>query len=257
MTGCSKISEECAHCYAEALSLRYGWTRHPWTEPNAAINVQERPERLKLPGKFKLASDDIPHPRYPIRVFVNSMSDMFHERVNDGFLRQVFAVMNMLPDRIFQVLTKRPERAAEWPGPWTDNIWLGTTCGHERTRHRIDTLRTTAAAIKFVSIEPLLTALPALDLTGIDQILVGGESGPGFRPMSMDWARDLRDQAAAKNVAYFFKQDASFRTESRCYLVEADGRCMEYRQFPNCLTPPREVRPDNEMKHRELFRVVA
>ena len=258
-TGCSKVSEECAHCYAETLSLRRGWTKLPWTVPNAAVNVTVHYDRLKAPFRMRLDPGEEPHPRYPIRVFVNSMSDMFHAQVPDGFLAEVFYVMNH-PDnagRVFQVLTKRPERAAEWPGPWGPNIWLGTTCGHERTRHRIATLTRAKARVKFVSIEPLLTRLPKLNLTGIDQILVGGESGGGYRPMRMEWARELRDAAAAQRVAYFFKQDSAFRTETRCYLVEADGRCMQYRQFPGCFTPAVEVEPDNPAKHLELFPILS
>jgi protein gp37 len=237
------------------LSLRRGWTKKPWTEPNAAQNVTVHQDRLRFPYRCNLERADVPHPRYPIRIFVNSMSDLFHRQVPDTFLRDVFTVMNdpLNRGRVFQVLTKRPERAADWPGPWGPNIWLGTSCGDARTRFRIDHLRRAGAQVKFISMEPLLTSLLPVDLTGIDQVLIGGESGPGYRPMKMEWARELRDECAGLGVAYFFKQDSAFRTETRCYLVEEDGRCMQYRQFPGEFTPAVEVEPDNLKKHREVF----
>lgn len=254
-TGCSKVSEECQKCYAATLSLRRGWTKLPWTHANAAQNVTVHYDRLKFPFKVKLDADQIAHPRYPIRIFVNSMSDLFHDQVPDDFIAEVFHVMNHPQNagRVFQVLTKRPERAARWPGPWGPNIWQGTTCGHAHTKHRIDALRDCGAHTKFVSAEPLLTDIVPLNLRGIDQVIVGGESGPGYRPMDMAWARRVRDACAEQGVAYFFKQDAAFRTETRCYLVEEDGRCMQYRQFPRELTAPVEVEPDNEKYHVNHF----
>src|SRR5579863_3513612 len=262
-TGCSKpvetdsetgkrfISPECQHCYAETLSLRRGWTLKPWTGPNAKENVRVHEDRLRFPYSVKLAPGDVPHPVYPIRIFVNSMSDLFHAEVPDSFIASVFSVMNDPANagRIFQVLTKRPERAATWPGPWGKNIWMGTTCGHEKTKHRIDYLRQCKAHVRFISAEPLLTSLMPLDLTGIHQVITGGESGGGYRPMKMTWVREIRDACAAAKVAMFAKQDAAFRTETRCYLVEEDGTCKQYRQMPGYLIDPIIVQPDNPKHH--------
>src|ERR1019366_8484218 len=183
-TGCHKLSEECVNCYAETVSLNKGFSKLPWTATNAAENVVEHPERLNDPRRFNMGgqySEQQP-PRYPIKIFVDSMSDLFHDQVSDAFIEQVFGVMTDLAHRhrIFQIATKRPERAAKWPGPWTPNIWMGVTCGHYKSKPRIDVLRGCAAHVKFISAEPLLTSLKPLDLTGIDWIIAGGESGTGF-----------------------------------------------------------------------------
>jgi protein gp37 len=257
-TGCSKVSEECAHCYAETLSLRRGWTTKPWTVPNAPDNVRIHPDRLRFPFKVKLDPGDLVHAKYPLRIFVNSMSDLFHPEVPDDFIAETFEVMNHPANagRIFQVLTKRPERAAQWPGPWGPNIWMGTTCGHRNTMHRIDALRATAAQVRFVSGEPLLTPLAGLNLAGIHQVIAGGESGAGYRPMDMAWCREIRDAAVSQGAAFFFKQDAAFRTETRCYLVEADGSCWQWRQFPHDLSPPVQVQPDSEKYHGQHFHIL-
>jgi protein gp37 len=272
-TGCSKpietdpvtgkryISPECEHCYAETLSIRRGWTQKPWTEPNAKENVTIHPDRLKAAFKFNLDREQLEtvHPKYPIRVFVNSMSDLFHREVPDDFIHEVFHVMNHPKNygRVFQVLTKRPERAAEWPGPWGPNIWMGTTSGDARTRFRIDHLRRCPAQVRFISVEPLLTSMVPINLAGIHQLIVGGESGPGFRPMQMHWARELRDACLEQKVPFFFKQSDSFRTETRCYLVETDGRCFEWRQMPHDFSPPVEVEPDNPAFHRKHFQILT
>ena len=271
-TGCSKpievdpetgkkfISPECEHCYAEALSLRRGWTKNHWTEPNAELNVTIHPDRLAAAFKFNLDAEQLAkaHPKYPIRVFVNSMSDLFHRLVPDEFIWQVFAVMNdpRNAGRIFQVLTKRPERAAEWPGPWGPNIWMGTTSGDARTKFRIDHLRRCAAMVRFISVEPLLSSMVPIDLSGIHQVIVGGESGPGFRPMEMMWARELRDACVEQGCAFFFKQSDAYRTETRCYLVEENGRCYEWRQMPGELSAPVEVQPDNAAFHQKHFHIL-
>jgi len=271
-TGCSKpietdpdtgkrfISPECLHCYAETLSLRRGWTKKPWTDPNAKDNVRFHPERLKAAFNFKLDADQQlnPHPKYPIRIFVNSMSDLFHREVPDDFIADVFHVMNHPKNygKIFQVLTKRPERAAEWPGPWGPNIWMGTTSGDARTRFRIDHLRRVGAGTRFISVEPLLTSMVPVDLTGIHQVIVGGESGNGYRPMNMLWARELRDACVEQHVPFFFKQDAAALTERRCYLVEEDGSCWQWRQFPRDFSAPLRVEPDDPRRHAQMFPIL-
>ena len=205
VTGCSKVSPGCAHCYAETLSLRFGWSRRPWLPQYASENVVLHPERLDQPLRW----------RQPRRVFVNSMSDLFHELVPDVFIHEVFDRMSQADWHTFQVLTKRPERMADVvrtyyargrrPGP-LPHVWLGTSIENDRWTGRADALRTTPAALRFVSAEPLIGPLPSLDLTDIDWIIVGGESGRGARPMDPAWARQLRDRSLAVGTAFFFKQ---------------------------------------------------
>lgn len=205
VTGCSKVSPGCAHCYAETLSLRFGWSRIPWAPENAAANVILHPERLDQPL----------HWRQPRRVFVNSMSDLFHELVPDAFIYQVFDRMAEAPWHSYQLLTKRPERMAEVVSSYyaerptakpMAHIWLGTSIENDRWTGRADALRRTPAAVRFISAEPLLGPLPSLDLTAIDWLIVGGESGAGARRMHPEWAVNLRDRAIALDVAFFFKQ---------------------------------------------------
>jgi protein gp37 len=229
----------------------------PGTAKNASENVVVHPERLQDPRRFNMGGQYSAqkHPKYPIKVFVNSMSDLFHDQVPDAFIQQVFNVMTD-PDhshRVFQILTKRGERAAKWPGPWTPNIWMGVTCGHRDSKHQIDTLRGCAAKVKFVSAEPLLTSLSPLNLSGIDWIIVGGESGSGYRPMEMSWAREVRDAAVAQGAAFFYKQDSSGASSKRKYLVEEDGSCWQWLQYPDYLVPPLRVEPDSLKTHLKLF----
>lgn len=217
VTGCSKVSAGCVNCYAERISLRFKRSEHPWTHPFAAQNVKLHPERLKMPYTW----------RKPRRVFVNSMSDLFHELVPDDFIAEVFAVMVDLPQHTFQILTKRPERMAAWPGPWPANVWAGTSVEDRRVIGRIDQLRQCPAAVRFISFEPLIGAVGEVDLSGIHWAIVGGESGPGYRPMDVAWARELRDQCLDQEVAFFFKQSAGPRTEM---APELDGVLWE--QYP-------------------------
>ena len=218
VSGCSKVSPGCANCYAEALTKRYagrpGWPAEfkPWTPENAPENVVLHPDKLDLPLHWKK----------PRRVFVNSMSDLFHEAVPDEFVRDVFNVMACCPQHTFQVLTKRPYSMYRHVNEWLrfqdgtespagtvqplPNIWLGVSVENQHWADiRIDELRRTPAAVHFLSCEPLLAPL-VLDLDGIQWVVVGGESGPKRREMNLDWARSLRDQCRAAGVAYFFKQ---------------------------------------------------
>ena len=226
-TGCSRVSEGCRFCYAETLSLRFGWSKKPWTAANAAENVLLHPERLRHPYRWKT----------PSRVFVNSMSDLFHEAIPDDFLTAVFSVMNDLPQHTFQILTKRPERAAAWSGPWAPNIWMGTSVEDERALHRIAALRRCPASTRFLSCEPLLGPLPHLDLAGIHWAIVGGESGRHMtrhpeRWMEHAWAREIRDLCGATGVPFFFKQSSGLRTEMGVELIEIDGSRAKHQQFP-------------------------
>jgi protein gp37 len=248
-------SPECCRCYAEGLSNKKGWTPKPWLECHAEENVQLHPERFREIGKLPACSMKLP-PSERERVFICSMGDIFHERVPDAFLRELWDWLLKYP-HIYQLLTKRPERAAEWPGPWPDHIWLGTTCGHPVTKWRIEYLRRSQAKVRFLSVEPLLASMLPIDLNGIHQVIVGGESGDGHRKMEMAWARELRDECARMGVAYFYKQDSSLKAGARPYLVEEDGRCMQYRQFPGEMTAPVLVKPSKTKPRRELLPILG
>lgn len=221
VTGCSRISDGCRNCYAERLSLEKGWSKLPWTFANVVQNIVLHPDRLRKPYSYKPGA----------RCFVNSMSDLFHDAVPDDFIAQIFAVMADNPQVTFQCLTKRPERAANW-NTWPANVWMGTSIEDNRVAGRADNLRECGAAIKFLSIEPLLGPVDQVELTGIDWVIVGGESGPGFRKLQMEWARDLRDRCENAGIAFFFKQDSAYRTETRTYIVEPDGSHTTIQQYP-------------------------
>jgi protein gp37 len=196
ITGCTKISPGCKHCYAERMADRLQAMGHQNYRNGFALTLQ--PQMLELPLRWKT----------PQTIFVNSMSDLFHESVPIEYIELVFDVMRRAHWHRFQVLTKRSEQLAELAPqlPWEPHIWMGVSVESARYRGRIDELRRTGARIKFLSLEPLLGPLPELDLRGIHWVIVGGESGPGARPMKPAWARDLRDQCRRTRVPFFFKQ---------------------------------------------------
>lgn len=229
-TGCHKVSPGCENCYAEALSLRFGRSQKPWTAKNAPENVQLHPDRLRKPYTIKK----------PSRIFVNSMSDLFHPLIPDEFIAQVFAVMVDTPQHTYQILTKRPERAATWPGPWTPNIWMGASVEDQRRAdERIPHLLRCGATIKFLSCEPLLGPVDISAYAGrLDWVIVGGESGRGYRPMDHAWARGLRDQCIEASARYFFKQSAAPRTEMGTSLIEEDGSRTVWQQWPDSPAVP-------------------
>lgn len=198
VTARSKVSPGCAHCYAETLSLRFKWSMKPWLPSHAAENVVLHPERLEQPIRW----------RKPRLIFVNSMSDLFHEEVPDGFIATVFDVMVATERHVFQILTKRHERlAALAPDlPWPANVWLGVSVENRRWMHRVDALRPVPAAVRFISAEPLLGPLDGLDLTGIAWLIAGGESGLRHRPLRLEWLRGLRDACEQAGVPFFLKQ---------------------------------------------------
>jgi protein gp37 len=220
VTGCSKVSPGCAHCYAERLSLRFGTTRKPWLPWYAAENVQLHPERLDQPRRW----------RRPRMIFVNSMSDLFHERVPLSFVQQVFEVMVECERHVFQILTKRHERLVELAPelPWPENVWMGVSIENRRWVERAEALRAVPAAVCFISAEPLLGPLDGLDLRGIHWLIAGGESGPGYRPVHLEWLRQLRDDCAEAGVPFFFKQWGGIRPKSGGRAL--DGR--EYSEMP-------------------------
>ncbi|MCA1572683.1 MAG: phage Gp37/Gp68 family protein [Chloroflexi bacterium] len=273
--GCSRVSTGCKNCYAETLSLRHGQTKVPWTERNAAENVMLKPHKLREPlskaGPWK----------QPCRVFVNSMSDLFHEQIPDEYIARVWAVMAEASQHTFQVLTKRPERMRDVlrsPQFWEmvgiedfdplPHIWLGVSIENRKWVGRADVLRATPAAVRFISAEPLLGPLiydtaymepgtgayvpcwvdtpesgygtigggdcrtvyptPELDLTGIDWLIVGGESGSGHRPFDPQWARGLRDACRDSGTAYFFKQMGGARPGTKLEDLPEDLRIREF-----------------------------
>ena len=223
VTGCRKISPGCKHCYAERMSKRLHAAGMPKYRNGFAV-VTTHPDALDIPLRW----------RKPRAIFVNSMSDLFHDAVPDDFIRQVFAVMAQAHWHRYQVLTKRPERllALNETLPWPPQVWLGVSVESDRYVGRIDLLRQTDAAVKFLSLEPLLGPLPGLNLDGIDWVIVGGESGPGARPMDREWAADIRDQCLAASVPFHFKQWGGVFKKRNGRLL--DGR--EWNGFP--ITPP-------------------
>lgn len=195
VTGCTKVSPGCAHCYAETFAERFrGVPGHPYQQ---GFDLKLWPERIELPLHWKR----------PRTIFVNSMSDLFHAAVPDEFIIKVFDVMKRADWHTFQVLTKRPERVASMSAQllWAPNIWMGTSVENQRFTSRVTHLRQTGASVKFLSCEPLLGRLN-LNLDGIDWVIVGGESGHGARPMRADWAREIRAGCEAAGVPFFFKQ---------------------------------------------------
>lgn len=196
VTGCTKISPGCKHCYAERMAERL----HAMGQANYrnGFRLTLQPQMLDLPLSWKK----------PQTIFVNSMSDLFHQDVPLGYILQVFGVMRRAHWHRFQVLTKRSERLAELaPGlPWPSNVWMGVSVESDEYRERIDDLRAVPAKTRFLSLEPLLGPLHDLDLRGIHWVIVGGESGPRARPMEPAWATDLRDQCRRAGVPFFFKQ---------------------------------------------------
>ncbi len=194
--GCTKVSQGCKHCYAERM----------------AYDLKAKGIKIYADGfKLKLIPSRLNEPKAistPSLIFVNSMSDLFHDDVPDDYIQKVFTVMNECPQHTFQVLTKRPERlvALSHELLFTGNIWVGVSVENDTVLERMDLLKQVPAKVKWLSLEPLLGPLPNLDLDGIDWVVVGGESGEKFRTMEVDWARELRDQCVGKNVPFFFKQ---------------------------------------------------
>jgi protein gp37 len=221
VTGCSKVSPGCAHCYAETISLRFGRSRKPWLPENEMENVVLHPERLGQPLRWQR----------PRLIFVNSMSDLFHERVPLAFVRRVFDVMIEADQHVFQILTKRHELLAELAPrlPWPPNVWMGVSIENRRWIERADYLRRVPAAVRFISAEPLLGPLDGLDLSGIDWLIVGGESGVKHRPMQAEWATDLRGLCRRDGVPFFFKQWGGVRSKSGGRRL--DGRT--YSEMPD------------------------
>ena len=210
VTGCSKVSPGCKHCYAERLALRL----QAMGQPNYAngFTVALHDDVLERPLTW----------RKPQTIFVNSMSDLFHDRVPLAFIDRVFDVMCRASWHRFQILTKRHERLASVGQelPWPPNVWMGVSVESSLFRIRIDALRQVPAAVRFLSLEPLLGPLPGLNLDGIHWVIVGGESGPGARPMQPDWVVDIHEQCKAARVPFFFKQWGGVRKKRAGRLLQ-------------------------------------
>ena len=196
ITGCSKISDGCKNCYAERLSKRLVAMKNPRYINGFDVTIHS--DLIEAPKKWKT----------PRKIFVNSTSDLFHEKVPEQTILDIFETMNDCPQHQFQILTKRPERLKELNPKinWTSNIWMGVTVESHKYLDRINYLRDSNAKIKFVSAEPLLDDLIGLDLLGIDWIIVGGESGPGARKMEKQWVDNIKTVARQNKTAFFFKQ---------------------------------------------------
>jgi len=217
--GCTKVSPGCKHCYAERIAKRLKAMGVPGYERGFELSIHSN--LLDRPLRW----------RKPRMVFVNSMSDLFHEDVPEWFIQSVFAIMHKASWHTFQILTKRSGRLAELAQKldWAENIWMGVSVENEDYLFRVDDLRKTEAKIKFLSLEPLLGPLPRLDLEGIDWVIVGGESGPNARPMDIGWVREIRDKCLEAGIPFFFKQWGGVNKKSTGRVL--DGRVWD--QMPS------------------------
>jgi protein gp37 len=223
VTGCTKISPGCDHCYAERFSERFrGTPDHPFA---TGFDLTLRPERLEQPLRW----------RQPRMIFVNSMSDLFHKEIPKDFIARVFDTMERAPWHTFQVLTKRSSlmrnflRVRYGSGRGPMHMWFGVSVEDGSRASRVRHLREAPAGVRFLSIEPLIGPVGILDLRDIDWVIVGGESGPGARLMQKEWVRDVRDQCIAAGVAFFFKQWGGLRPKSGGRELDE----KEWNQFPD------------------------
>jgi protein gp37 len=220
--GCTKISPGCKHCYAQTFAER--WRDIPGHPYEQGFDLRLVPEKLEEPLSWTK----------PRRIFVNSMSDLFHERVPEKFIRQVFEVMEEATRHTFQILTKRSTRVRELAPRlhWPPNVWQGVSVENARYTCRIGDLQQVPAAVRFLSVEPLLGPIPSLPLDGISWVIVGGESGPKHRPLDPAWVREIRDQCVAARVPFFFKQWGG-RTP------KAGGRVLDGEKWDQMPSSPR------------------
>jgi protein gp37 len=215
VTGCSKVSPGCKHCYAERLALRLQAMGNARYARAFALTLHR--DLVELPLRW----------RRPRRIFVNSMSDLFHEEIPAAFIRRVFETMQRAHWHQFQILTKRSARLRTLaPGlTWAPNVWQGVSVENADYVSRVTDLQAVPAAVRFLSVEPLLGPIPALPLEGISWVIVGGESGPKRRPVDPAWVRDIRDQCVEAGVAFFFKQWGGRTPKARGR--ELDGRTWD------------------------------
>ena len=219
VTGCHKISPGCKNCYAARLAPRLKAMGNPRYANGFEVTLHH--DLVELPTKWAK----------PRKVFVNSMSDLFHAEVPLGFIQAVFSTIVAAEQHTFQVLTKRPEQALELADqlPWPSNLWMGTSVENADYLHRVDTLRRIPAKTRFLSLEPLIGAIPNIDLTNIDWVITGGESGPGARKIEEDWVRSIRDQCDDAGIPFFFKQWGGTNKKRSGRML--DNRTWDY--FPS------------------------
>ncbi len=220
-TGCTKLSAGCANCYAEVMTRRLvamGIDKY-----KNGFNLTCHYNELQLPYSWKK----------PRMIFVNSMSDLFHEDMPFEFIKAVFKVMNECQQHTFQVLTKRADILEKYYTllDWTPNIWMGVTVEHNKVTHRIDSLRKVPAVVKFLSVEPLLSAIPNMNLFEIDWVIVGGESGQKARPIEKEWVIDIKNQCEQKQIPFFFKQWGGRNKKASGKLLQGKIYC----QMPVCV----------------------
>ena len=218
VTGCDRMSPGCDHCYAERMAARLRAMGNPRYRDGFRLTLHW--DKVSEPERW----------RSPRRVFVNSMSDIFHADIPLTFVKAVFSSMNAAPRHQFQILTKRARRLPRVAShlEWTPNIWMGVSVENDRYTWRIDYLRRVPAAVRFLSVEPLIGPVGQLDLSGIDWVIVGGESGPGARPMAAQWVRDIQRQCLDTDTAFFFKQWGGVNKKAAGRLL--DGRTWD--EFP-------------------------
>lgn len=231
VTGCTEVTRGCDFCYARAFAERFrGVPNHPYQQ---GFDLKLWPDRLEIPLRWKK----------PQRIFVNSMSDLFHSDVPEEYIFQVFDVMRRAHWHTFQVLTKRPGRLRRLGQriQWPSNVWMGVSIENDSLTPRANALREIPAAVKFLSCEPLLGPLPSLNLDGLHWVIVGGESGLGARPISIDWVRDLRDRCVDAQVPFFFKQWGGRTPKAGGRLL--DGRTWD--EYPD-VRNKRRIGADDE-----------
>lgn len=220
VTGCTKYSQGCDNCYAARMAPRLQGMKNQKGKYRNGFTVTCHPHELEKASKFSAGK----------RVFVNSMGDLFHEDVPFSFIAETFAEIGRSPDVTFQILTKRAERMLDLAPhlPWHGNVWMGVTIEADEYAYRAELLKQAGAAIKFVSLEPLLGPVPSLQLEGLDWVIIGGETGPRPRPMEASWVQDIRDCAVALGIPFFFKQWGGRNSRARGKMVQ--GRLWQ--QFP-------------------------
>jgi protein gp37 len=218
VTGCTKVSQGCKNCYAERMAKRLKAMGVERYRDGFKVTLHE--DLLEVPKKWKGSK----------LVFVNSMSDVFHEDVPIEFIQRMFKTMNECPQHTFQLLTKRSERVKELGSQldWGENIWMGVSVEDERVMHRVDDLREVPAQVRFLSCEPLIGPLSSLQLDGIHWVIAGGESGPRSRPMEREWVEEIREKCEDASVAFFFKQWGGVRKD----LTGRQLNGQTYDEFP-------------------------
>ncbi|KAB2881246.1 phage Gp37/Gp68 family protein [bacterium] len=242
--GCDKVSAGCKFCYAEVMAQRLQAMRTPGYENGFEFKIL--PERIEAPLKINK----------PTKFFVNSMSDLFHERMPYAFLDRVFATIRKTPHHTYQILTKREMNLEKYfrSRIVPDNVWLGVTVEISKKKNRIDVLRNIDAKIRFLSIEPLLENIGKLDLAGIHWVIVGGESGHGARPMKPEWAIDIQRQCDKQNVSFFFKQWGAWGADGLKRNKKANGRILlgkEWNEEPKYELPKKKL-VQNSMRPQAL-----